>query len=258
MRSLTYISILRKKFEYTGGNMKPQISFYILILVLGTGMGAISPGKLSAQDMKMYPGKSDVYYSSGNRLPPVDREVLDQFGKDLYDTITDGGRSFTYDEENQEYMGPRAIRMYSPIVAYHNSSANQYLRYESGIDPKLRELTIMNAAVHMNSDYEWTAHEETALEVGVPQDQIDIIKFNKPIPDSLGEEETVIITLCREIFRGDHRVSSETFARAEALFGAKRLVEIVALLGGYTATAMVLNTFDQQLPPGKDSLLPDR
>ncbi len=116
----------------------------------------------------------------------------------------------------------------------------------------------MNAAIHMNSIYEWTAHEETALEVGVPRDQIDIIKYNKPIPESLGEEEAVIITLCREILRGDHRVSSETFARAEALFGAKRLVEIVALLGGYTATAMILNTFDQQLPPGKESLLPEQ
>lgn len=238
--------------------MKPQVPVYILVLILGTGMAAISSGKVSAQAVKMYPGKSDVYYDSGNRLRPVNREDLDDFGKDLYDTITEGGRSFTYDEVNKEYMGPRAIRMHSPTVAYHNSSANQYLRYESGIDPKLRELTIMNAAIHMNSDYEWTAHEETALEVGVPQEQIDIIKFNKPIPDSLGEKETVIITLCREILRGDHRVSSETFARAEALFGAKRLVEIVALLGGYTATAMILNTFDQQLPPGKESLLPDQ
>ena len=34
--------------------------------------------------------------------------------------------------------------------------------------------------------------------------------------------------------------------------------KIVALMGGYTATAMVLHTFDQQLPPGKPSLLPER
>jgi len=222
------------------------------------GIGAINVNIAFAQDMKPYPGKPDVYYSSGNRLPPVNREELDDAGKTLYDTIVAGGRSFTYDEINKEYMGPRAIRMYSPIVANHNSSANQYLRYESGIDPKLREITIMNAAWHMNSDYEWTAHEETAQEVGVPQSIIDIIKFNKPLPTSLGEKETAIITLCREIFRDDRRVSSDTFATALSLFGKKQLVEIVALLGGYTGTAMILNTFDQQLPPGKASLLPDR
>ncbi|NNE38349.1 MAG: hypothetical protein HKN08_08600 [Gammaproteobacteria bacterium] len=213
---------------------------------------------MAAQDIELYPGKTDVYYSSGNRLPPVNREDLDEEGKALYDRIVAGGRSFTYDEEKKIYMGPRAIRMYSPIVANHNSSANQYLRYESGIDPQLREVTILNAAWHMNSDYEWTAHEETAWEVGLPQSTIDIIKYNKPVPADLGEEEAAIINLCREIFRDDRRVNPATFATAVDLFGRKQLVEIVALLAGYTGTAIFLNTFDQQLPPGKRSLLPAR
>ena len=116
----------------------------------------------------------------------------------------------------------------------------------------------MDAAWAMNSPYEWTAHEETAQEVGLAQDIIDIVKFNKTVPASLDEKEVAIINLCREILSGDHKVSSETFANAVALFGRKRLVEIVALLGGYTGTAMILNTIDQQLPPGKKSLLPER
>jgi 4-carboxymuconolactone decarboxylase len=238
--------------------MKPQQIFYGLFLLIFAGVGAGSSKDVSAQEMKLYPGKTDVYYSSGNRLPPVNREDLDDFGKELYDTITGGGRSFTYDEENKEYMGPRAIRMYSPIVADHNSSSNQYLRYQSGMDPKLRELTILHAARAMNSDYEWTAHEETAGEVGLAQSIIDIVKYNKPVPSNLGEKEAAIINLCREILGGDNQVSSATYATAVALFGRKQLVEFVALLGGYTATAMVLNTFDQQLPPGKKSLLPAR
>ena len=232
--------------------MKPQKIFYSLFLLICVGAGTGSFKNVTAQDMKLYPGKTDVYYSSGNRLPPVNREELDDFGKKLYDSIVQGGRSFTYDEENKIYMGPRAIRMYSPIVANHNSSANQYLRYESGLDPKLREVTILNAAIEMNSDYEWTAHE-----VGLPQEIIDIIKYKKPVPANLGEKEAAIINLCREILRDDHRVSPDTFANALSLFGKKRLVEIVALLGGYTGTAMILNTFDQQLPPGKKSLLPE-
>lgn len=211
-----------------------------------------------AQSIKLYPGKTDVYYSSGNRMPPVNREELDEYGKEVYDNIIQGGRSFTYDEEKKEYMGPRAIRMRSPVVAFHLSSANSYIRYESGIDPKLRELTILNAAWEMNNDYEWNAHEETANEVGLAQELIDIVKYNKPIPDDLGAEESAILSLCREILRDDHRVSSGTYATALELFGEKRLIEIVALLGGYTATAMILHTFDQQLPPGDKSLLPER
>ncbi len=234
--------------------MKYQQSVYCLILLAG----AISLGQTSAQDLKLYPGKTDVYYSSGNRLPPINRSDLDDFGKKVYDDIIAGGRSFTYDEKNKEYMGPRAIRIYSPLVAHHLSTANEYLRYESGMDPKIREIAIMNAAWEMNAPYEWTAHEETGQEVGVPQETIDIIKYNKPIPDTLGEQEAAVILLAREILRDDHHVSSETYAKVHKIFGTKRLLEIVALMGGYTATAMVLHTFDQQLPPGKPSLLPER
>jgi 4-carboxymuconolactone decarboxylase len=227
-----------------------------LLLLTFVGMNTGSPNNVSAQEMKLYPGKTDVYYSSGNRLPPVDREELDDRGKEVYDNILQSGRSFTYDEEKKIYMGPRAIRMYSPIVGDHNSRSNQYLRYESGMDEKLREITIMHAAISMNSSYEWTAHEETAQEVGVPQEIIDIVKYKKPIPANLGEKETAIINLCRELVYGDHLVTPDTFAKALALFGKKQLVEFIALLGGYTATAMILNTFDQQLPPGKKTLLP--
>jgi 4-carboxymuconolactone decarboxylase len=236
--------------------MKQQKTFYSLYLLLCVGVGGFN--SVSAQELKLYPGKTDVYYSSGNRLPPVNRADLDDFGKDVYDEIVAGGRSFTYDEEKQEYMGPRAIRIYSPIVAHHLSTANEYLRYESGIDPKLRELAILNAAWEINAGYEWTAHEETAHEVGLAQEIIDIVKYDKPVPATLGEQEAGIIMLAREILRGDHHVSSETYAKVHAIFGTKRLLEIVALMGGYTATAMVLHTFDQQLPPGKKSLLPER
>ena len=237
--------------------MKLQKIFYGLFFLICAGVGASSLKNVLAQDMNLYPGKTDVYYSSGNRLPPVNREDLDDRGKEVYDSIIESGRFFTYDEEKKEYMGPRALRMYIPIVADHNSSSNQYLRYQSGMDPKIRELTILHAARAMNSPYEWTAHEETANEVGLAQEIIDIVKYNKPIPANLGEQEVAIINLCREILSGDHQVSSDTFTEAVALFGRKRLVEIVALLGGYTGTAMILNTFDQQLPPGKKSLLPE-
>ena len=141
---------------------------YLLLAVAVSIIGTNAP---LAQETRMYPGKTDVYYSSGNRLPPVNREELDDFGKQVYDEIVAGGRSFTYDEEKKEYMGPRAIRMHIPFVAHHLSTANEYLRYNSGMDPKIREVAIMNAAWEMNAHYEWTAHEETAIEVGVPQER---------------------------------------------------------------------------------------
>jgi 4-carboxymuconolactone decarboxylase len=241
-----------------GNVMQLYKSIFNAVLLVGVITGAGSLVTATAQETKMYPGKTDVFYSSGNRLPPINRDDLDEFGKKVYDDVLAGGRTFTYDEKKKEYLGPRSIRIYSPIVSDHLSTANEYLRYESGMDPKIREIAIMNAAWEMNIAYEWTAHEETAIEVGVPQSTIDIIKFNQPISATLGEQETAVIILAREVLRGSHQVSAETYKKVHGIFGTKRLLEIVALMGGYTGTAMVLHTFDQQLPPGKQSLLPPR
>ena len=47
-----------------------------------------------------------------------------------------------------------------------------------------------------------------------------------------------------------------TFAKAKALFGSTKLVELVMLMGNYAGTAALLTAFDMQLHAGKKPLLP--
>ena len=54
----------------------------------------------------------------------------------------------------------------------------------------------------------------------------------------------------------DHKVTSETFARAKALFGPHKLVDLVLLMGNYAGTAALLCAFDMQLHKGQQPLLP--
>jgi 4-carboxymuconolactone decarboxylase len=51
-------------------------------------------------------------------------------------------------------------------------------------------------------------------------------------------------------------VTPETFAKAKALFGPAKLVELVMLMGNYAGTAALLTAFDMQLHAGKKPLLP--
>ena len=69
--------------------------------------------------------------------------------------------------------------------------------------------------------------------------------------------DAVVIALAREIFTA-RKVAPATFARALALFGRKKLVELVALMGNYAATAALLTAFDMQLDPGQEPPLPPR
>jgi 4-carboxymuconolactone decarboxylase len=106
----------------------------------------------------------------------------------------------------------------------------------------------------MDSQFEWTAHEPEALKEGVEPRIIEVIKHRKPTA-GLDETDATVIELGRQIFR-DHQVSPEIFAKAKALFGPNKLVELVMLMGNYAGTAALLTAVDMQLHPGQKPLLP--
>jgi len=192
---------------------------------------------------------SDIDPESGFRLPLPKRDDLDDIGKKHYDLAAKpGGQSIV------GLRGPAGIRLYSPKSVEHAQGLNRYLRFEAGFTPAVREIAILATAREMDSQFEWAAHEGEALKEGVAPAVIDIIKHRK-ITDGLDETETVVIELARQVFR-DRKVTPELFARAKALFGPHRLVDLVLLIGTYAGTAVLLTAFDMQLPPGQDPLLP--
>ena len=185
----------------------------------------------------------DVYADTGNRLPAIKREDLDDAGKKLFDARLPA-----------DSFGPGAIRLYSPAVAEHMGAVNSYLRYKSGLDPRLVQLAILVTARESDSEYEWTAHEPQGLKAGLQLEIIDIVRYRKS-PEGLAEKDAVIIQLGREAI-GKHHVSSGVAARALNLFGKQGLVDYVSLMGDYAATAILLNAFDQHVRPTDKPLLP--
>ena len=197
----------------------------------------------------MYP--DDIDPQSGCRLPLPNRDELGPEGRRIYDGLADpsGGTL-------RGLRGPGGIMLHSEELARRARPVNQYLRNESGIEPRLRELAILATARELDSQFEWAAHEVEALRVGVPANVIDTIKHRRPL-DAINPDDALAIALAREIFTA-RRVASDTFARALARFGRKRLVELVALMGNYAATAALLTAFDMRLDPGQEPPLPPR
>jgi 4-carboxymuconolactone decarboxylase len=118
----------------------------------------------------------------------------------------------------------------------------------------LTELAILVTARELDHQFEWTAHEPVALREGLEPEIVDVVKYRRPI-SGLGDREAVIISLGRELLR-DLKVRSETFARAVALFGRQGVLDLAALIGDYAMTAIILTTFDQQVHPDRQPLLP--
>jgi 4-carboxymuconolactone decarboxylase len=196
---------------------------------------------------RAYP--EDIDPASQCRLPLPRREEIDAEGQRIYDSLDDpqGGSL-------RGLRGPGGIHLHSPGLARHTRPLNHYLRQEAGLGGRLRELAILVTARELDSQFEWAAHEAEARREGVAAEIIETIRHRRDT-GHLDEADTVVIELGREIFTA-RKVSSATFARALALFGRGKLVDLVALMGNYAATAAMLTAFDMQLDPDQPPPLP--
>ena len=190
---------------------------------------------------------SDIDPKSGFRLPLPKREDLDDVGKRAYDRASAPGKSLV------GLRGPGGITLYSTKTVESRNQFSNHLRYDV-FPANIREVAILAVAREMDSQFEWAAHEPEALKEGVPADVVDVIKHRKST-QGLDETYAAIIELGRQTF-GDHKVTSEAFARVKKLFAPTKLVELVMLMGNYAATAALLTAFDMQLPEGQKPLLP--
>jgi 4-carboxymuconolactone decarboxylase len=230
----------------------------------------------------MYP--DDIDPQSGCRLPLPSREELGQEGRRIYDSLADpnggtlrglrgpGGIMLHREELGQEgrriydsladpnggtlrgLRGPGGIMLHSEELARRSRPVNRYLRHEAGLGPRVRELAILATARELDSQFEWAAHEAEALREGVAADVVEAVKHRRELA-AIDPGDAVVVELAREIFTV-RKVSSATFARGLALFGRKKLVELVALMGNYAATAALLTAFDMQLDPDREPPLP--
>jgi 4-carboxymuconolactone decarboxylase len=195
------------------------------------------------------PYPPDIDPESQCRLPLPRRDELDAEAQRIYDSLADprGGSL-------RGLRGPGGIHLHSPALARHTRALNRYLRQEAGLGGRLRELAILVTAREVDSQFEWAAHEEEARREGVSDDIIERIRHRRQT-SGVDVADAVVIELGREMFAA-RKVSSTTFARALELFGRRKLVDLVALMGNYAATAALLTAFDMQLDPDQPAPLP--
>jgi len=191
---------------------------------------------------------ADIDPESLSRLPALTRDQLDAEGQAAWDYVVgDGPRPLT---------GPAAVSMHSPQVAEAFQMLNQYLRNGGVLQPRDYEVAVMQAAWEFEQAYEWSAHEGASRRLGVPEDVIETIKFDRE-PEALSERDTLIIRFARALLR-EHEVSSELYAAVVEQFGQQGMVELATIMGDYIMVGLVLTAADQHLPPNLPNTLPER
>ena len=93
-----------------------------------------------------------------------------------------------------------------------------------------------------NSEFEWAAHEPEALQVAVPADVIELIKFRKPT-SAMEAPFGAVVQLIREAFT-ERSVRAETYDAAVSLLGVPLLIDLTTLAGTFASTAALLKVLD--------------
>ncbi len=121
-------------------------------------------------------------------------------------------------------VGPFVAALRSPECMRRLQHLGAYLRFDSTIDPRLREEVILLTARRCTQDYEWWTHEPLARAAGVAPATIDAIAAGN-VPPTLDHDEAVVFELCAALF-ADGRVSDALYARAIDVLGEPGLIDL--------------------------------
>jgi 4-carboxymuconolactone decarboxylase len=150
--------------------------------------------------------------------------------------------------------GPFLVWLRSPELCEKVEALGAYCRFESSLDLRLRELSLLIAARHWDAQYSWNAHVGKAIEAGVPAESLQALAENKE-PGFSRRDEEVVYQFSTEIL-AEHFVSDATFAAALDELGEQGVVDLIGSLGNFSMLAMLLNTFQVDLqavaPPFPD------
>ena len=146
-------------------------------------------------------------------------------------------------------FGPGSILIHVPELSKRSTALNQYLRYESTVPKKIQEFTMILTARHMDCQYIWNAHSQSAIEAGVSEEIVEAIREETDLPD-LAEDERALVNYCRAINNSHYASRGEYQAMLEQ-FGKQTFIEITMIIGNYTMLALAINTFESDLPPNR-------
>jgi 4-carboxymuconolactone decarboxylase len=177
-----------------------------------------------------------------DRMPPIAKEKMTEAQKKAQEEVTSGPRGAA------GAQGPFVPELRSPELMNRLQKVGEYLRFHNSIGPKLTEFVILLTARQWTQQYEYNAHEPTALKAGVKQEFITAIAQGRR-PAGMEADEEAAYDFCSEL-RQNQSVSDATYARAVSKFGEQGIIDMSGLVGYYTALAMIMNVARTPLPEG--------
>ena len=132
------------------------------------------------------------------------------------------------------------ILAHSPNAARAFQGLGRFIRFESKLNPRLREMAIMTVGYLTRSPYEYSHHIKIGRDFGVSDDDVRAL-----IDEAEGRESTLepldktVLKAAREMTR-DGAVGEETFAALETELCREHLLDLIITIAFYNGVVRVL------------------
>ena len=145
----------------------------------------------------------------------------------------------------------------SPDMARSFNNVGNFIRFKSKLDPRLRELAILQVGWLERSEYEFTHHVKIGKEFGVTDEDIQgLMAETEGKPSKLEPLTKAILKGAREMTK-NLEMSMETFAEIKRHLNNEEMVDLVLTIAFYNAVVRVLATMKIDNEPYYKEVLKD-
>jgi len=159
------------------------------------------------------------------------------------------GPAFRFVDDAGRLLGPFNAMLYSPSVGMPLQDLGAALRFRTAFTRREREIATLVVAAHLRSDFEWYAHERIGRRAGLGEDEVTALREGRA-PLLADVRERVVYEAARQMV-AEQDLGDAVFTEAVATLGRAAVVELVTLVGHYSALALQLRVFRVGVPDGE-------
>jgi 4-carboxymuconolactone decarboxylase len=186
------------------------------------------------------------------RLPSLHPDELNPEQRDVYEAIVGGPRPahvFSFVDEEGRLLGPFNAMLHGPQVGGPLQELGAALRFRTSFTEREREIATLVVAASLRSNYEWYAHERIGRRAGLTDAELTALRTGAD-PVLADARERIVYEAARAL-AADGDLTAPMYAEATASLGRGAVVELVTLVGYYTALALQLRVFRVGVPEGE-------
>lgn len=136
----------------------------------------------------------------------------------------------------------------SPGAARAFGGLGQYIRHGAKLDPRLRELAILQVGWLARSPYEWSHHVKIGHDFGVTDADIEaLIAESEGHPNGLDPLAKLVLQATREVYAGG--MSAGSFTALQAHLTNEQMVDLTVTASFYCAVVRTLASLAIDVEP---------